>query len=209
MTYPPAPWSLQGFGLVSLNLIDSAQVRSLIPNEISVIDVWPGKTLGGVYLAFYGSGSVLEYNELIVFAPLVRYSNQFGSWITHIYVDHPDSVAGGREIWGLPKELAEFTWEQGKQPHVVVRQSDRILCALNYNQPLLLWQQQASANTFSTLHSHLLRFQGKAKFQVGITSGSLEVQPESSFHQLNLSQPLLMVYLKDLNLLADRPEIMG
>jgi acetoacetate decarboxylase len=28
-------------------------------------------------------------------------------------VDNPDSVAGGREIWGLPKELAEFSWLGG------------------------------------------------------------------------------------------------
>jgi acetoacetate decarboxylase len=54
----------------------------------------------------------LEYSELIVIAGLVRYSGQIGGWVSHIYVDNADSVAGGRNIWGLPKELAEFIWEK-------------------------------------------------------------------------------------------------
>ncbi|HEY9821570.1 MAG TPA: acetoacetate decarboxylase family protein, partial [Candidatus Sericytochromatia bacterium] len=105
MTYPPAPWTLQGYAIQSLQLIDIERVRPLIPTEFEIISVLPGKTVGGVYLSYYGSGSVLEYSELIVAAGMVRYSGKIGGWVSHIYVDNADSVAGGREIWGLPKEL--------------------------------------------------------------------------------------------------------
>jgi hypothetical protein len=36
---------------------------------------------------------------------------------------------GGREIWGLPKELAQFTWTEHS---VTVSQADKFLCTLNY-----------------------------------------------------------------------------
>jgi hypothetical protein len=94
MAYPQAPWTLQGYSLQTLNLIDITAARSLVPSELEIISVWPGKTLGGVYVASYGSGSTLEYNELIVVSAITRYANRFGTWISHIYVDNPDSVAG-------------------------------------------------------------------------------------------------------------------
>ncbi|MEM5838755.1 acetoacetate decarboxylase family protein, partial [Pediococcus acidilactici] len=127
-----------------MQLIDIDRVRPLIPSELEIISVWPGKTLGGIYLSYYGSGSVLEYSELIVIAAFVGYKGKFGGWVSHIYVDNPDSVAGGREVWGLPKELAEFTWEGGvsaaqpealaprKEARVTVSQGNRLLCSLNY-----------------------------------------------------------------------------
>lgn len=68
----------------------------------------PGWTFGGVYCAHYGAGSTLEYLELIVIPGLVRRGHRLGAWISHIYVDDAQSVAGGRSIWALPKELAEF-----------------------------------------------------------------------------------------------------
>src|SRR5919199_4290949 len=123
MPYPAPPWTLQGYALQTLQLIDVERVRPLIPPEFDIVSVLPGKTIGGVYLSYYGSGSVLEYSELIVAAGMVRYSGKIGGWISHIYVDNPDSVAGGRNIWGLPKELAEFTWERGE--HITVRQGNR------------------------------------------------------------------------------------
>jgi hypothetical protein len=54
---------------------------------------------GGAMLAHY-TGGTLAYHELIVFRP--------GWVVAHIFVDSEESLHGGREIWKLPKELAEF-----------------------------------------------------------------------------------------------------
>jgi hypothetical protein len=64
--------------------------------ELLLIPDGPGT---GLMLARY-SGGTLAYHELIVFArPFV---------VAEIYVDDERSRAGGRAIWNLPKELAEF-----------------------------------------------------------------------------------------------------
>ncbi|MEB3279252.1 MAG: acetoacetate decarboxylase family protein [Lyngbya sp.] len=96
MPYPAAPWTLKGYALQTLQWVDVAKVRPLIPPQFNIISPWPNQTLGGLYISTYQSGSILQYNELIVSAGLVSYSGQWGGWISHIYVDDEDSVAGGR-----------------------------------------------------------------------------------------------------------------
>ncbi|MDA0184432.1 acetoacetate decarboxylase family protein [Solirubrobacter phytolaccae] len=88
MPHPPAPWHLNG--------------------ELVVVPArTPGRQLGGVMLANYTSGT-LVYRELIVFS----HATTKGMVVSHIYVDDEQSMSGGREIWGLPKELATFTYER-------------------------------------------------------------------------------------------------
>jgi len=150
----------------------------------------------------------MEYNELIVVAGLARYADKIGAWISHIYVDNPDSVAGGREIWGLPKEMAEFTWENDRN-RVIVRQGNRLLCGLTYTQPSLALRLPLSGMCFGSLDSDLLLFKGEFQSRVGLVSGELEVPAESAFARLNLGQPFLTVYCDDLRLVAGVPEVVG
>jgi len=151
--------------------VDRARVRSLVPPDLDIISVLPGKTLGILYLASYGRGSVLAYNELIVVPALTRYRKNVGVWISHIYVDHPDSMAGGREIWGLPKELAQFTWYLDEQRHVLVRQAERVLCTLNYGSQRRLWRQPLFLPVLSMLGADLLAFKGRLSAQLGLGKG--------------------------------------
>ncbi len=209
MTYPPAPWKLQGFACQTLEPVDAVQARSLVPAELTVISLWPGKTVGGVYLATYGAGSALEYHELIVVAALVSYAGRVGCWISHIYVDNPDSVAGGREVWGLPKELAEFIWEQGQQSRIVVRQAERQLCTLSYDHPAWGWRQGFTVPSFSALGTNLLLFQGQANARIGLASTRLEVPRESPFATLGLGQPWLGVSCEGLNLVVQAPQVVA
>ncbi|MBD2741286.1 acetoacetate decarboxylase family protein [Coleofasciculus sp. FACHB-1120] len=213
MSYPQAPWTLQGYALQTLHLIDVERSRPFIPPELEIVSVFPGKTLGGVYLSYYGSGSVLEYSELIVIPAMVKYEDKFGGWVSHIYVDNADSVAGGRRIWGLPKELAEFTWEKGDRAGVTVRQGDQLLCSLSYTDALLpistWWRQPLMGTAFSSQNYNLLFFKSQFESQLKAMSGKLEIPAASPFSQLNLGQPLLTVYCDQMNLVVGAPEAVG
>lgn len=207
MPYPQAPWTLQGYAMQTLHLIDIDAVRHLIPSELEIISLWPGKTLGGVYLSRYGPESVLEYSELIVIPAVVGYKGKIGGWVSHIYVDNPDSVAGGREIWGLPKEMAEFTWEKGER--VTVRQGNRILCSLNYNQQTLAWRQWFGGSSFSTMNSDLLLFPAELESRLGLIGSKLEVPAESPFSGIGLGQPFLTVRCDNMSLRVGAPFVVG
>ncbi len=210
MTYPPPPWTLKGYALQTLQLVNIEQASKFIPPELEIVSLLPGKTLGSIYISSYESGSFLEYNELIVAPGFVRYQGKIGAWISHIYVDNQDSVAGGREIWGLPKEMAEFSWNNG---NVRVSQNNRELCSLHYQKVLFnlstWWQQQLSASSFGGLAHELLFFENQFKTQVGLLQGKLEIPQDSPFACLNLDKPLFTLDLQKLELIAGVPKVVG
>jgi acetoacetate decarboxylase len=216
MVYPPAPWKLQGYAIGTLQLVDVARVRPLVPSELEIISLFPGKTLGGIYISSYGLGSVMEYNELIVVSAIANYSGKWGAWISHIYVDNPNSVAGGREIWKLPKEIAQFSWEGSDaievKPlgyRVTVRQGNSQLCSLSYSQQSWALPLCLSGNFLSANSSNVLFFKGEFQSRIGLIRGELEIPEESPFVSLNLGQPLLTVACEDMRLIANAPEIVG
>lgn len=207
MPYPSAPWNLQGYSLQSLHLLDIDHVRPYVPADLNIFSVFPGKTLGGVYVAAYEAGSTLEYNELIVVGALIWEGGKIGSWVSHIYVDNSDSVAGGRKIWGLPKQEAEFIWHSGNTPAVEVRRHGQILCILSSHGQLPGWQQSLVVPAFGLLHNKLLTFDAKADFKLQLANVKLTVPPESNLSDLNLGQPLLGFYTNPLQLLVKSPVV--
>jgi len=211
-TYPAAPWSLLGRALVSTHAVDIAAMREFLPATLEILPIFPGKTLGGIYLSSYETGSALLYNELIVFCGLVKCGDRLGSWITHIYVDNPQSVAGGREIWGLPKQLASFRWTAGASPQVAVEQDDQLLCRFKYQ-----WQLPGvpvpslpTPGTFSLPHNHMAWFpvQGSAKVHL-LMGTEIDVPATSPFASLGLHHPMLAFNLDELSLLIDQPRDMS
>lgn len=215
MSYPSAPWTLQGYAIQTLQLIDIKLVRPFIPPEFEIISVLPGKTIGGVYLSNYSSGSTLQYSELIIAPGMVNYSGKIGGWISHIYVDNSESVAGGREIWSLPKELADFTWQKANQNSsklenmVTVSQGSKTLCQLRYNIPSFSFPIPFSSNFFSTKLDSILLFKGEFLVNIGLCGSQIEIPMESPFASLRLERPFLKFYCKNLRLVAGAPKVAG
>jgi hypothetical protein len=102
-TYPPAPWHMHGQLWVSL-----FRVR-----EGDHPDREPG--VYGVALVKYEEPSPLTYGELLV-AHMVKTGSKppKAVSITDIWVDSPASVAGGRELWAIPKDLCDFTFSNDR-----------------------------------------------------------------------------------------------
>lgn len=129
--YPPAPWRLSGTSIQTIRVVDANTARRTIPDGLRVVTVWPGKTLAVLYCAHYESPSVLQYHELILAPALVAAGGRVGFWISQIFVDDRLSQAGGRAIWGLPKELAAFDWDV-KGREISVHSGAQLLCRLRW-----------------------------------------------------------------------------
>jgi len=101
VTYPAAPWDMVGQLWLSIFRVTDA------PGGVRQ----PG-TYGAAFVS-YEPGSPLTYSELLV-ARLVD-AGTYGKRvsITDIWVDSPASVAGGRELWGIPKDLCDFELDTG------------------------------------------------------------------------------------------------
>ncbi|MGK5530609.1 acetoacetate decarboxylase family protein [Streptomyces sp. URMC 129] len=107
--YPPAPWRLRGDMYVSVWRLP---VRSLpdweLPPGVRPLTV-RGRCLLTTFWVDYRPGGVLEYREFLV-SLLVRRGRGIASTAVAVWVDDGRSLAGGRELWGIPKELGEFTF---------------------------------------------------------------------------------------------------
>ena len=210
MFYPAAPWQLYGTALQSLHAIDLTTARQFVPSDFEIVPVLPGKTLGSVYLSVYEPSSTLQYHELIVAPAIVRYRGKIGAWISHIYVDNPQSVAGGRNIWGLPKELADFTWNDRD---IAVSQGDKSLCIVDRSSttlPLSFWGKlKLGGDVFGSLDRDILSFRGDVETGLKWTPFQLSIPAESPFSTVNLGNPWLTIQLESLHLTANAPARVG
>ena len=94
MTYPPAPWRLHGDMWLSLF-------------RLKGVSGGPDGLYGAAFVT-YREPSPLTYHELLV-ARLA--DDPRAATVTDIWVDSPDSMAGGRELWAIPKDLCDFGME--------------------------------------------------------------------------------------------------
>ncbi len=204
--YPPAPWHLQGQSYQALTWMDVETASLFIPSELEIVRFFANYTLGGVYLAEYTASSVLNYHELIVVPGFVKFAGKIGAWISHIYVDHPISVAGGREIWGLPKELAKFVWHSNQ---ISVYQADQLLCQLQTGWQMPLGKHRLSGQSFSHLETKILNFVSDFEANLNLIYAQLTVAAGSPFSGLDLENSWLAMRCKSLKLEVHEPEKIG
>lgn len=95
--YPAAPWNMHGQLWMSLFRVKQGD--------------HPGRQPGiyGVAMVAYEEPSPLTYGELLIAR---RYEKAVT--ITDIWVDSMASLAGGRELWAIPKDLATFEHSSSK-----------------------------------------------------------------------------------------------
>ncbi|HEX9038410.1 MAG TPA: acetoacetate decarboxylase family protein [Ktedonobacterales bacterium] len=101
--YPPAPWIARSQFWAGLF---HATQPVVLPQGLRPL---LGSHTRALMLVRYLRGSTLQYDELILAAP-VWLGRRPGLYIDHIWVNNLASAWGGRRIWGLPKRLAEFDW---------------------------------------------------------------------------------------------------
>jgi acetoacetate decarboxylase len=106
VSYPAAPWHMVGSLWLTL-----FKVRE------PVDELRPAGVYGAAFVS-YEEGSPLTYSEFLVARPISTDAQSSPGGrrvtITDIWVDSPASVAGGRELWAIPKGLCDFTLESAR-----------------------------------------------------------------------------------------------
>ncbi|WP_158605623.1 acetoacetate decarboxylase family protein [Amycolatopsis panacis] len=108
--YPPEPWRLAGEACLSMWRLPVDEVAGLpagaepilIAGRASVFTAWID----------YRPPGQLSYRELL--CAVAVHGRGLAASITQIWVDSEISRDGGRELWGIPKELASFGFTGGR-----------------------------------------------------------------------------------------------
>lgn len=199
--YPAMPWALHADRLWSTaHLVELGTARRAVPDGVRVQPVLPGRTAGGLYVAEYRPPSVLAYRELIVSPAIVRLGARLAIWVTHVFVDSPASLAGGRALLGVPKALAEFTGDPEAPEGLRITEGGRELCRLRCGPLLGLWGTRADLRTAhrdvrdssgAALSVHRTSLRGR----LAIGAARASVPPESRLAPLRLGRAWLAVGL--------------
>lgn len=112
VSYPPEPWRLEGSGCVSVWRLPAAELESFVLPPGARLWAVLGQAILGTAWVMYGPGGVLAYNEVLA-ATRVSLRGRSFTTITHIWVDHPASIAGARALWGIPKQAALIRIDRG------------------------------------------------------------------------------------------------
>jgi hypothetical protein len=204
--YPPAPWQLGGWGVATIGFVDAAAVQATVPRGVRVITLARGKTLGGLFFLSYDRGS-LAYRELNVAAALVRVGTRLAFWLPRLYVDSAASLAGGKDIWAVPKERARFDVVHDIGVTTIdVRQGKRDLCRIRCSVPARSPRVPFSLPmpAFGVREDEFLFFTGSLATNVAAIRADVSLHGE--FGDLGLDKPRFALRFENFVLTVPAPK---
>ncbi|MGM0641262.1 MAG: acetoacetate decarboxylase family protein [Thermotogota bacterium] len=104
-----APWNLKGRGYILIYKFN----KNFVQNECFLPPFLNYSFRGGfgaIMLIDYHESNVGPYQELLFIPGKFDYNGRKSYSITKIYVSSMESVVNGRENWGIPKQLANFNF---------------------------------------------------------------------------------------------------
>ncbi|MEV8439619.1 acetoacetate decarboxylase family protein [Actinosynnema sp. NPDC051121] len=196
MTYPPEPWHLHGRACVSVWLVRST---ALPPLPVRPVTVFGRAVVGTAFVRYRPPG--LAYHEVLA-AVLVRRGLRFGVSITRIWVDSPASRAGGRELWGIPKELAEFGWDADLTASA--RDEHGPIASVRARSPRFGVRLPAAVSTWQAFGDGLARTPLRATGRVTPVRARWHVDPSGPLAWLLPHRPLVSVAVDRLRMTFGR-----
>ncbi|SHF47402.1 Acetoacetate decarboxylase (ADC) [Jatrophihabitans endophyticus] len=104
--YPSEPWDLRGRLDLSLFLVPAADLPDDLPDGWRAVRLARWAVVATAWVRYEPPG-VLSYREVMAVV-LARRGARVRPTIVRIWVDSEASLAGGRALWGIPKQLASF-----------------------------------------------------------------------------------------------------
>lgn len=109
--YPPEPWHLAGQACLSVWAVPPDALHR-VPHGLHPLTVGGRALVCTAWIDYQPEGQ-LAYHELLS-AVVLRRGPRPTATITEIWVDSEISLAGGRELWGIPKDLAALDYSYGR-----------------------------------------------------------------------------------------------
>lgn len=116
-TIPPAPWTTNGAALIIVGRLGRQRAHQLAGRPRGFLSLPFLGSMAALGFVRYDETPVGSYHEMMLCPGLIWHDVPAGI-ISHLPVDSPRSLLGGRAIWGLPKVLAGFQWQDGEIPEV-------------------------------------------------------------------------------------------
>jgi acetoacetate decarboxylase len=113
--YPPPPIVYKNARALALMFQCKPEMKQkYLPPELKSIEY----SLDTLIILEYPDTSIGPYNEAVLILSCT-YKNKPGNYVYSIYVDDDVALAAGREIWGIPKKIAEIKLSEIKKNKII------------------------------------------------------------------------------------------
>jgi hypothetical protein len=174
---------MAGPALVAFAPMPLAVARALVPAPARVVPVAPGRALAVIILAHYSRGAPLRYHEVAGLVA-VRLGARPAGYVDSMLVDDEQSMAGGRGIWNVPKELTRFTFGAG------FAEAEGILRATWRPPRRALRIPRAGGAFLGALDGTLVRGTLHGSLRAAPVRPRLEIPPGSPLERLRTARPI-------------------
>ncbi|GAB3725534.1 acetoacetate decarboxylase family protein [Amycolatopsis oliviviridis] len=195
--YPPEPWHLAGQAYLSVWRVPVNELPALPEGAEPVV-------AGGraqVFTAWidYQEPGQLQYHELL--ATVAVRGKRLSSSITDIWVDSEVSLAGGRALWGIPKDLATLDFTHGRTfTASAATHEDWIATAAFTVRPSLPVKMPAAFDVVQMLDDRLKRSPVRAKARPRPAAADWRINEHGPIGFLAGQRPVLSACLRDFTL---------
>ena len=168
--------------------------RQQVPEDLAIVRVRPGLTVASIIVADYQDRATFPYSELAVMPALVRYRGMRGPWISDIWVNSAPSLQGGRQMWGLAKEHAEFGWSFGRTTSVTVTTDEQQLGSWSWARPARRLPYPGWFRGIGSVAGDRRRYRGRGIARLGRTTVDFSVPGGSPLSEISaaLQRPVWM-----------------
>jgi hypothetical protein len=194
--YPPAPWPLKADMFIALVRMPPGSIpRDILPSKIRLGRPDRPMNLAAVFVD-YRPGGILSYREFLV--GTVNRTMTSGT-ILKIWVDSEQSLAGGRDLWFIPKGFGRFKFDvqQGFSGTAFVdeRETASLTFVPRWNIPgRWSYRNTVVQQSGDTVRRTTSRF--RSRFQIG--TGHLHVPADSQVSFLRDGTPFRFTAIRDL-----------
>lgn len=195
VAYPPAPWQLGGDSWLGI-----FKSRITVRPPVPLKPILNQRYLVVALIRYlYGT---LTYDEMII-GSFARHGLKIGLYVHHIWVDDMSSLWGGRRIWGLNKEMAQFSWEGNK---VEVVDEKGLIATITVNQERSTWPAiWLPVPSFGQINDKWIFTRGSIKTR--LASSGMEITYWSErFPTLTSGQPIYSIAGKPFDMIFVEPK---
>lgn len=195
--YPAEPWDLHGHAYVGVWLLPRASAPVPAAPSTKVVTLF-GRTVVCAAFFVYEQPSPLTYDEIMA-TVLVRQGWRPRVSITHIWVNSVASRDGGRSLWAIPKDLADFEVRRHSSyaAHGIGSLAVRRVRRLPWRTPLGFRIAQDRAGT-------LLVSPVAGRIRMGLATARWTLAADGPLAFLNGRRPVLTIACRPFHLLFGR-----
>jgi len=196
-----------GLCMAVFYLVPSSRVKGLLPPKVSVIEVIPGMTLGGLYAARFPQADGAALNEFGLMQAYVRYESKKGYFLDHFCADNSGAAPAGMIHDGPSCSGSDFKWDfTGKTVSLSVRSESETAIEVRMT-PLLKRLPISSCFHFLCLKGeNVLVFKNRLASSIGISMTKVSIPEGSPLSGIPLKYKLLSTYWEPSNVIMKEPE---